>query len=127
MTGSLDYDLFVQLYFGLVICVLSAGHALAILTTIQKLAEPKPAIALMTETSLLCDSPADGNRDGSVEHAGYFEDDHNGMGERQFSNQTDGANARSGSNDSSDLMVDQWGPNDDPGGPETDQCNETSV
>ena len=123
----MDYDLFVQVYFGLVVCVLAAGHALAILSAIRAFTEPPPDPALLTDASVLRNVAHDGNGDGRVEHAGYFEDDYHEPAERQTSDKLDCPYAGSCSDDSGDLVLGQLGECDDPSGPQADERNETSV
>lgn len=127
MTGGLDYDLVVQVYFGLVVCAFSAGHAFAILSAIRSFIKRDPRPVLMTETSVLCDTLKDSNGDGSVDHTGYFEDDYDQSLEGQACYASEGPDEPCGRDDARELILGQRGANDDPSGPEANQCNETRV
>lgn len=127
VTGGMDYDLFVQIYFGLVVCALSAGHALAILSAIRAFAEPEPDPALLTDSSVLRENFRDRDGDGRVEHAGYFEDNYGEVAKRETPDEPYGADTASGGDDAGDVMLRQPRECDDPSRPQTDERNETSV
>lgn len=127
--SAMDYDLFVQLYFGIVVCVLTAGHTLAIISAIKCIFLAGDSTTVsdvhhMTEMSVLC-RPVDEANDSSegVENAGYFEDDHDTcVGCEAYVLNDD--KECGGCNDPSDLVQCNLGEDGDPPRPESNKSQE---
>ena len=123
----MDYELFVQVYFGLVVCSLAAGHALAVLSAIQAFCEPAAEPTLMTEMSVLRETTCDGEANRCVEHAGYFEDDYGDSGDVQAPGELGDPDTGDCRNNTSDLVDGQLREDDDPCNPEAHVTDETTI
>lgn len=123
----MDYELFVQVYFGLVVCSLAAGHALAVLSAIQAFCAPEADPTLLTEMSVLRETSCDGEADRGVDHAGYFEDDYGEPDDMHAPGKLDDSDASDCGNDAGDLVDGQLREDGGPRSPEAYATNETTV